>query len=245
MTEITKRKLDTLFEYAEKQNKFEKYAFQYDINTTFTQKYSKLHEIATLADKYCKLSEEKILKEYGVRLQTWKNILVPQEMQQTYSVFNATCSLHYANIQEKFSMKHRDTPQYFCATGYKTICDLQSPPSDFPCVENCAINAIDYYTERLKTAETKYDRWFALVFLVHLVGDLHQPLHVGFRDDRGGNDVIVHYLHFGSCFNLHQVWDQYLIQRYLQKSSHSLSSLSLFLRNYGVSLTYIRRFNFK
>ena len=45
--------------------------------------------------------------------------------------------------------------------------------------------------------------------LVHLVGDIHQPLHVGGRDDRGGNDVKVKW--FGSASNLHRVWDSEMI----------------------------------
>ncbi|HEX4962880.1 MAG TPA: S1/P1 nuclease [Thermoanaerobaculia bacterium] len=45
----------------------------------------------------------------------------------------------------------------------------------------------------------------ALKFLVHFVGDVHQPLHVGRRADRGGNEIIV--LWFSQPSNLHSVWD--------------------------------------
>lgn len=48
-----------------------------------------------------------------------------------------------------------------------------------------------------------------LKMLVHLVGDLHQPLHVGKGDDRGGNDVKVTY--FNQNSNLHRVWDSQII----------------------------------
>lgn len=48
-----------------------------------------------------------------------------------------------------------------------------------------------------------------LKFLVHLVGDIHQPLHVGNGEDRGGNDVKVEW--FGSNTNLHSVWDSRMI----------------------------------
>lgn len=50
---------------------------------------------------------------------------------------------------------------------------------------------------------------FALKFLVHLVGDLHQPLHVGGGHDRGGNDCKVIWL--SNTTNLHAVWDSALI----------------------------------
>jgi hypothetical protein len=56
------------------------------------------------------------------------------------------------------------------------------------------------------------DRLAALKFLSHWVGDVHQPLHVSFKDDRGGNAV----LEQGPCANdLHAVWDTCIIERKL------------------------------
>lgn len=57
---------------------------------------------------------------------------------------------------------------------------------------------------------TKADRAFALKFLVHLVGDIHQPLHVGNGLDRGGNRCRVVYQ--GTETNLHKLWDENLIE---------------------------------
>lgn len=48
-----------------------------------------------------------------------------------------------------------------------------------------------------------------LKILIHLVGDIHMPLHVGSKDDRGGNDVKVTW--FRSESNLHRVWDSEMI----------------------------------
>ena len=48
-----------------------------------------------------------------------------------------------------------------------------------------------------------------LKYLVHLVGDLHQPLHVGGKNDTGGNAVKVQW--FGQPSNLHRVWDSDMI----------------------------------
>lgn len=50
----------------------------------------------------------------------------------------------------------------------------------------------------------------ALRFYVHFVGDVHQPLHVGRRADRGGNGIRVRW--FGDHRNLHSVWDEGLIE---------------------------------
>ena len=49
----------------------------------------------------------------------------------------------------------------------------------------------------------------SLKFLIHLIGDLHQPLHVGGKDDSGGNAVKLQW--FGQPSNLHRVWDSDMI----------------------------------
>ena len=73
-----------------------------------------------------------------------------------------------------------------------------------------AIQAIARFREVLKDrSQPRAKRAEALKFLVHLVGDLHQPLHYGRRSDRGGNDVKVRW--FGRESNLHSVWDSGII----------------------------------
>lgn len=54
------------------------------------------------------------------------------------------------------------------------------------------------------------ERAEALKWVVHLVGDMHQPLHVGRGDDKGGNDLQVQWMKKGS--NLHRVWDSEMIE---------------------------------
>lgn len=55
----------------------------------------------------------------------------------------------------------------------------------------------------------KEKREIALRFLIHFVGDLHQPLHVGRDEDQGGNKI--HLSWFGRPTNLHAVWDEALV----------------------------------
>jgi hypothetical protein len=55
------------------------------------------------------------------------------------------------------------------------------------------------------------DRREALKYLAHFVGDIHQPLHLGYASDRGGNRISLRYR--GRNTNLHALWDQGLIQR--------------------------------
>ena len=59
---------------------------------------------------------------------------------------------------------------------------------------------------------TKEDRAFYLKMLVHLIGDLHQPMHIGRVEDKGGNDIQVQW--FGNGSNLHRVWDSNMINDY-------------------------------
>ncbi|WP_271782817.1 S1/P1 nuclease [Aquimarina algiphila] len=56
------------------------------------------------------------------------------------------------------------------------------------------------------------DAAFHLKMLVHFIGDLHQPLHVGRGEDKGGNDIQVRWFRDGS--NLHRVWDSEMIEHY-------------------------------
>ena len=58
---------------------------------------------------------------------------------------------------------------------------------------------------------TDAQRLQALKFVVHFVGDIHQPLHAGYRDDKGGNLYQVQFDGRGS--NLHRVWDSGLLAR--------------------------------
>ena len=55
-------------------------------------------------------------------------------------------------------------------------------------------------------------RWQAFAWLCHLVGDLHQPMHVGNAEDRGGNEVSITYV--GVDDNLHWWWDGMLIAQH-------------------------------
>jgi hypothetical protein len=57
------------------------------------------------------------------------------------------------------------------------------------------------------------ERLFALAFVVHLMGDLHQPLHAGDRGDLGGNRVTASYGIIAGRTNLHSIWDGYLADR--------------------------------
>lgn len=86
------------------------------------------------------------------------------------------------------------------------------------------LEAIERFSAVLRDAQaTRQAKQEALRFLVHFVGDVHQPLHVGRRADRGGNSIQVTL--FGTPTNLHSVWDSGLID----SEKLSFSELAAFI----------------
>jgi hypothetical protein len=90
------------------------------------------------------------------------------------------------------------------------------------CTGMCVVKAIQNYTSFLYKAakENKLEACTRekghepcpLEFLIHFVGDIHQPLHISYADDEGGNKVIADFL--GEKKNLHEIWDEKLIEKW-------------------------------
>lgn len=100
-----------------------------------------------------------------------------------------------------------------------TIEDLQHPPG------GDAVTALEGFVATLRDpAAARADKARALRFVVHLVSDLHLPLHVGNGLDRGGNDFRV--IWFGEPQTLHWVWDEGLINRKQLSSAEYAERLS-------------------
>lgn len=83
----------------------------------------------------------------------------------------------------------------------------------------CALSAIDLDFDRLKDPDASaYRKWRALAFLGHFVGDIHQPLHISYEDDNGGNGLHI----AGDCTelaidNLHSVWDTCVLRKHIYR----------------------------
>ena len=93
--------------------------------------------------------------------------------------------LHYTNI----------------AVGQRTYDQQRDCPR-----KRCVTEKIKEYADLLTNPESSFKmRKEALKFLIHLVADVHQPMHLGHEKDRGGNEIVVY---FGNKrTNLHRVWD--------------------------------------
>ena len=100
-------------------------------------------------------------------------------------------------------------------------CDYQ-PERDCP-EGKCVVAAIEKQIEILRSPGDDEKRLNALKYVVHFIGDVHQPLHAGFGDDRGGNTYQLQAFMRGS--NLHAVWDTGLIKSLQQENEAIVKSL--------------------
>lgn len=92
------------------------------------------------------------------------------------------------------------------AAGYDAARDCRD--------DDCAVVKLVSFTHLLgDTSAPANKRLLALKWVVHIVGDLHQPLHAEDNDDKGGNTFQLQY--FGKGTNLHAIWDSYIIERAL------------------------------
>lgn len=104
--------------------------------------------------------------------------------------------LHYAN-----------TPGV-CNFKYSRDCHNSKGEPDM-----CVVGAINNYTSQLLDygdSSNGYNLTEGLMFLAHFMGDVHQPMHVSFESDEGGNTIIVHW--YRRKTNLHHVWDVNMIE---------------------------------
>ena len=87
-----------------------------------------------------------------------------------------------------------------------------APASAGP-AKDCVVDKIDQFTAELHDpVTTKAEKLLALKFLMHFVGDLHQPLHAADHHDSGGNAVPVLYGHRTVPDKLHAYWDHHLVE---------------------------------
>lgn len=74
------------------------------------------------------------------------------------------------------------------------------------------VRALDEQIARMKSGKlSREEMQLALKIVIHLVGDLHQPMHMGHKTDLGGNLWKVNF--FGETLPLHTVWDENLVER--------------------------------
>lgn len=135
--------------------------------------------------------------------------LTPATKAAVDSLLGNRSMVYYANWLDNAS----HTPEYaYSKTWHYKNIDAGDSYEDAP--ENKdgdVVTAIAKQVAVLKNPKTSYDeKNIALRMIVHLVGDAHQPMHVGHATDRGGNGWKVRY--FTTPANLHGIWDSNLVE---------------------------------
>lgn len=143
--------------------------------------------VGAIAERHLSGSAARRVRELAgpgglARIANW-----PDEIRSDDELGEGKATWHYVTIPD--------------GESYKTV--EKEPNGD-------VVERIRHFEAVLRDATAERQaRWRALAWLTHLVGDLHQPLHVGRGDDRGGNDVLV--LWFDEPSNLHKMWDEEMI----------------------------------
>jgi hypothetical protein len=115
------------------------------------------------------------------------------------SAFNYLSPWHYVNFNQGLSQ-----------TEFNTFLQKDTATNAF--------TKLNFLIKELKNKQLSPDKKLLyLRMLIHIAGDIHQPLHVGQFDDLGGNRVRVQW--FGEATNLHSVWDEKMIES--QKLSYT------------------------
>lgn len=124
-----------------------------------------------------------------------------------YTSFNVGCL-------EEDALPRRHPEDHFINVD-RTVLSIDSAAC--PRDGDCILSGIDRDLAILRNpARPREERVFALMALGHWLGDIHQPLHVSFADDRGGNGILVPSIRCGRSTyrsdNLHSVWDACILE---------------------------------
>jgi hypothetical protein len=146
---------------------------------------------------------------------TWADEYRDSDRQTTRRHYEQTRNWHFVNIDIK--------------TGRISGCNRKLPagtPASAGPANACIIDKVEQFAAELRDRSTPArERLLALKFLLHLVGDLHHPLHTADNGDRGGNDIAAIFASPPQRENLHFYWDNYLVHQ-LGSDSRAVATLT-------------------
>jgi hypothetical protein len=129
--------------------------------------------------------------------------------------------LSAATWADSYRRTHRETEQWHFVDLELDKPDLASACFGFPApakpasagpAQDCVVDRLAAFTAELSSSATDpAERIIALKFVLHFVGDLHQPLHASDNHDHGGNCVVLA-LGGPRTTNLHSFWDTRLVE---------------------------------
>jgi hypothetical protein len=128
-----------------------------------------------------------------------------------------TSQWHYIDIPLSVVQEHPDDNARR-EPNINIWCVPVGPPNASKDRAGCIVSAISYELGILRDASRpEAERAKALRYIIHFIGDLHQPLHDTDNDDRGGNCTALTFFAEDRPANLHAIWDYKLIQRKLER----------------------------
>ena len=103
-----------------------------------------------------------------------------------------------------------DAPWHYVNLPPRSGCQYNAPRD---CPDGaCVVGAIERQLQILGSGAADEQRLKALKYVIHFIGDIHQPLHAGYAEDKGGNTIQLQAFDKGT--NLHALWDSGLVQNW-------------------------------
>lgn len=148
-------------------------------------------------------------KGHDVTCAVAQNHLTPKAKKAISAILDGKSLVYWSNWMDNAS--HTPEYAYTKTWHYKNINADETFDNALPCDDGDVLTAIYSQAAALKSGTlNKEASALSLKMLIHFVGDLHCPMHMGHRSDLGGNRWQVQYFKNGT--NLHAVWDTDLIE---------------------------------
>ena len=124
------------------------------------------------------------------------------------------------------AIKRFDDYKQYASWHYLNVPRSTTDIKGVVCAENCVAQAIITHQQQVTTETDDWKKLQALMFLGHWLGDIHQPLHVSYASDWGGNKVKLTASDKARCDSLHWYWDECVLTTQKMKFEQWVSFLA-------------------
>lgn len=148
------------------------------------------------------------LKGHQITVQIAEKFLTPKARKEIGKIFKQEGLSQHAYWADKVA--YVKEWKYTAPWHYVSVSDEGEFENEDTSTPDNILKAIQFCSSSLSSDLSQEEKETRLKFLIHLMGDIHQPLHVGRKEDEGGNKVKVY---FGKKSNLHSLWDTAFIEK--------------------------------
>src|SRR5215831_17061756 len=162
-------------------------------------------DVKKKVDALLKSDKDKLTKKDIASRAVWADKWRDSDRNTSKVRYNATQAWHFVDIEIA-------SPSIDAACFNHPVLPPGTPASKGP-AKDCVVDKIVQFTAELKDPKTtQAERLLAFKFLLHFVGDIHQPLHAADNNDQGGNAVFVIFGKHTVAEKLHAYWDDVLVE---------------------------------